>query len=576
MPFVPVDEAYNKVVSQQEDAVIKQLPMHSLQIDDISGQKDARSSTCGRSEVKSHLSVFTNCTNPTFASVHNIWKYFFIIDIYVIVTALKRGSLLQQEVLAVLAAVAELIKDRGGKESDAEYFAALLTAIETIPATDESRLEAAFYLLRLVIKKLDEGVVRLCFSKAFQIFMKKLSETSPGPTLAKLICTLGDILRQQPAGIWENNNTRLSLMKIEMFALHEKSVVRSAARRTLCSILNDPMKATSDGYHPSALMVGEFITQHMAQGFGNKKIDMILRLLCLSEDIMHKMPYSIFKKFAEQALTALSISDAVLRCAIFRCFRKVLRQQPDVATLPLSTNILLCSLLRDFKSVASDPDVACFWLQAVCEALVCLTARDFLKSAVPLVSSLQQIFDTFDLGIESVATVACTVICRLVDHCVQQSEELPSYCVDLCNKSLNSQSSAVWRHVLRAEFRIIVVCKDSINEASLIRALIVLDELRKDSNRFIIPEIDLNIGAVVRYIGAEQVLSVLSLDLDSHSLTTIQLRKPWLIPILRVNMCNQSISLALRYFLPLANHLLKKKNSRNEMEKKTALILCVS
>lgn len=86
--------------------------------------------------------------------------------------------MLQNEVLAVLAATAELIKDSNGTESDAEYFAALLTVIEAIPAADESKLAAAVYLLGLVAKKVDKSVSRKCFSRAHQVVSYWLSKDS--------------------------------------------------------------------------------------------------------------------------------------------------------------------------------------------------------------------------------------------------------------------------------------------------------------------------------------------------------------------------------------------------------------
>lgn len=47
-----------------------------------------------------------------------------------------------------------------------------------------------------------------------------------------------------------------------MFALHDKSSVRSAARRTLRIILNDP-------YHRGASVIGEVLTKQMEQSAGN-------------------------------------------------------------------------------------------------------------------------------------------------------------------------------------------------------------------------------------------------------------------------------------------------------------------
>ncbi|EYC28508.1 hypothetical protein Y032_0007g3262 [Ancylostoma ceylanicum] len=60
--------------------------------------------SCSKSMISeggvSRISQFTACTNPNFDAVHRIWK---------------SGSSMQKEVVSVLAAVAELIKERNGR-----------------------------------------------------------------------------------------------------------------------------------------------------------------------------------------------------------------------------------------------------------------------------------------------------------------------------------------------------------------------------------------------------------------------------------------------------------------------------
>uniref|UniRef100_A0A8R1XKN1 NUC173 domain-containing protein n=1 Tax=Onchocerca volvulus TaxID=6282 RepID=A0A8R1XKN1_ONCVO len=546
MPLTSADENYNNKFNE-EDAVLEQIPLHKMQIDDANETKSTRSNFSEISSAKSELSQFTSCTNPTFDSVHRIWR---------------SGSLLQKEVLAVLAATAELIKDTNGSESDAEYFAALLTVIEVMPAVDESKLAAAAYLLGLVAKKIDKSVSRKCFSRAHQILENKLDMTQLDIALAKLIVTLGIILRQQDASIWQSSSIRVSLLKIEMFATHDKSLVRAAARRTLRIILNDPVMITSNGYHRGASDVGEVLIKQMEQSTATVDIDLLFRLLSLAENIMHKMPHSIFKKFAESAFALLCISDPGLRCAVFQCLQKILQQQPIDMTLPFNTNVLVIGLLRDFASKTMDPSVSCSWMEALCEAHLCLAMKDFAKSLATLKASLKPIFQTFDLGKDSVAQITYKVISRIIEHCVQSNEELASYSIDLCDEALNPRSTAVWRYVLRAERRIFEVCKGAISQESFEHVLKALAGLRNDINQYIISDIDLAVGAAMRYIGAENVLRVLPLELDPQNASTVtHFERSWLIPILRLNICNQSIAFALRYFLPLAHRLRKEAPS---------------
>ena len=59
--------------------------------------------------------------------------------------------------LAVLAAVTEVIKAEGGKETETEYFAALMTTLEV--TSDEEHLSAVLRLLSVVIKKVPHAVL---------------------------------------------------------------------------------------------------------------------------------------------------------------------------------------------------------------------------------------------------------------------------------------------------------------------------------------------------------------------------------------------------------------------------------
>ncbi|VDO44601.1 unnamed protein product [Onchocerca flexuosa] len=397
-----------------------------------------------------------------------------------------------------------------------------------------------------------------------KILENKLDKTQLDIALAKLIVTLGIILRQQDASIWQSSSIRVSLLKIEMFATHENSLVRAAARRTLRIILNDPVLITSNGYHRGASDVGEVLIKQMEQSTvtATVDIDLLLRLLSLAENIMHKMPHLIFKQFAESAFALLCISDSGLRCAVFQCFQKILQQQPTDITLPFNTNVLLIGLLRDFASKTMDPSVSCSWMEALCEAHLCLAMKDFAKSLAALKASLKPIFQTFDLGKDSVAQITYKVINRIVEHCVQSNEELASYSIDLCDEALNPRNTAVWRYVLRAERRIFEVCKNAISQESFERVLKALAGLRNDINQYIISDIDLAVGAAIRHIGAENVLRVLPLGLDPQNASTVTyFERSWLIPILRINICNQSIAFALRYFLPLAHRLRKEAPS---------------
>jgi len=72
---------------------------------------DAASMASSGATFKTWATGFTNCTNASFDKV---------------LLRANGDSAMQKEILAVLAAVTDVIKTNGGKESETEYFAALL------------------------------------------------------------------------------------------------------------------------------------------------------------------------------------------------------------------------------------------------------------------------------------------------------------------------------------------------------------------------------------------------------------------------------------------------------------------
>ncbi|KAI2556827.1 RRP12 isoform 6, partial [Pan troglodytes] len=82
------------------------------------------------------LSGLSDCTNVTFSKVQRFWE---------------SNSAAHKEICAVLAAVTEVIRSQGGKETETEYFAALMTTMEAVESPES--LAAVAYLLNLVLKR---------------------------------------------------------------------------------------------------------------------------------------------------------------------------------------------------------------------------------------------------------------------------------------------------------------------------------------------------------------------------------------------------------------------------------------
>ncbi|XP_054722910.1 RRP12-like protein [Uloborus diversus] len=82
------------------------------------------------------MTAFTNCSLPTFNRLLKNWN---------------SNSFLHKEMLAIIAAVTDILKMKDGKETETEYFAALMTTLDIVQ-TDES-LTAVICLLSMLARR---------------------------------------------------------------------------------------------------------------------------------------------------------------------------------------------------------------------------------------------------------------------------------------------------------------------------------------------------------------------------------------------------------------------------------------
>ena len=78
-----------------------------------------------------------------------------------------------KEMLAILAAVTEVIKSKGGEETSTEYLAALLTTLES--AENDRSMAASIGLIALVIKTVPRPVLVYQFDAISKLLLKLLA-----------------------------------------------------------------------------------------------------------------------------------------------------------------------------------------------------------------------------------------------------------------------------------------------------------------------------------------------------------------------------------------------------------------
>ena len=197
------------------EQALKKLDDHDVDDDDdamMNGDNnnddDVMSQTSSGATFKTWATGFTNCTNTSFNKV---------------LLYSNGDSAMRKEILAVLAAVTDVIKTNDGKESETEYFAALLTVVDALLGSASSNsvvgeadvssgqkdtLTAATYLLSLVLRRVSEGVLRKKFAEASKILIKVLvgiAEDPPTSLAKSTMRCLARILRVQELAVWKES-----------------------------------------------------------------------------------------------------------------------------------------------------------------------------------------------------------------------------------------------------------------------------------------------------------------------------------------------------------------------------------
>lgn len=106
---------------------------------------------------KTFASNYSTCSNMSFKKL---------------MVGFRASSELHKEMLAILTALTEIIKERGGTESSTEYFLLLMEQIEA--STEDNDIIAGVSLLSMGIKSVPTAVLRKRFGETAQTLMSCL------------------------------------------------------------------------------------------------------------------------------------------------------------------------------------------------------------------------------------------------------------------------------------------------------------------------------------------------------------------------------------------------------------------
>ncbi|XP_059803243.1 RRP12-like protein [Hypanus sabinus] len=503
------------------------------------------------------LSGLSDCSNLTFSRVQRFWE---------------SNSAAHKEICAVLAAVTEVIRSQGGKETETEYFAALMTTLEAVES--EESVAAIVYLLSLVVKRVPAPVLKKKFSDTAKVFMNLVSiQASKGSPVALrwTVSCLSTLLRRQDLEMWSFPSTLQVYHGLLSFAIHVKPKVRKEAQRGICSILkgSDFMFGdTSPSLHPAAQSTAKFCIQEIEKCGGSTENATTLHVLCLLKEVLPCFPVSCVKSCCETLLRVMTLSNVMVTACSMQAFHGLFAAKPCSSTLTAELNAQIITALYDYLPSVNDLQPMLAWLTVMEKAHINLSRLQGLLS----LAHLPRVFSTAVSCLLSPHTqlmsAAADTMKVLLRECVtpftsdigvfgSSSPSGPaSYICKMfraVEDGLAYRFYAAWAFVLQVLSTFFEVIGSQAYPA-MKQCLKTLCDLRATQHFPCVVELEHAVGMAVEKMGPETVLQAVPLQIDGTE-EQFDFPRSWLIPVIRDHVKHTQLAFFNKYFLPLAAKL---------------------
>ncbi|XP_077437828.1 RRP12-like protein [Vanacampus margaritifer] len=565
--------------SEKSDLTVDALKLHNeLQTGPLeikTSQKDARmedepDQAFSERTSGTFLSGLSDCSNLTFRKVQRFWE---------------SNSAAHKEICAVLAAVTEVIRSQGGKETETEYFAALMTTLEVVDSAESQA--AVAYLLNLTMKRVPAPVLISKFSvtnKALMDIMSQQALSERSSSLRWILSCLATLLRKQDVTVWTYPSTLQAYDGLLNFAVDSKPKVRKAAQQAVCSILrgSDFLFAdNSPAHHPVAASTAKFCIKLMEQAGGRREDTTTLHMLGLLKELISSFPLGAIKSCCETLLRVMTLSHVLVTASAMETFHRLFSGKPGTSNLSPELNAQIITALYDYLPSENDLQPLLAWLAVMEKAhvnLACLQSSLSLGHLPRLFSAAMSCLLSPHMKVVSAAT---SMLKTLLTECVgPRIEEIgmvsatasagnPSYVCKMfrvVEEGLSYRFHASWPFVLQILGCFYKVAGKHAHPV-MTKSLQSLADLRATPHFPYIGELDLAVGGAVQSMGPDVVLGVVPLNITGYD-DDLEFPRSWLVPVIRDHVKNSHLGFFTSYFLPLASTLKQRSEELEEAGQK--------
>lgn len=509
--------------------------------------------TCTEDTVNTFATNYSNCSNVSFSKFLNHFQ---------------SNSLLHKEMLAVLSAVTEIIKQNGGNESSTEYFAAMMSTLEAIESN--MSIAATLSLLGMGLKTVPKNILNVQFAAASKIFLTilvKYASSEEYLILRHCIHCLSVLLRAQEAAAWFDSSTMQVLDIILSFIIHHKPKLRKSAQHGIIAILkgSDIMKSENPPpYHPATPYIAKFCIGLLQPDSESNGITNVLHILTLLKDIFHHLPKAHVKTISEFLLKLMSMKNVLITSCCLQTFHGLFVSRPSEAILPAQRNGQIISALYAYQPPATDMQPTLAWLTVMQEAHLNIVCNSLNLCAVLLPRMFETCIKYWLSDKSEIISGTSHTIKILLQECVSklcETEETIKIYKDaigqitlIMREALHYRYLEAWYYIFHLIALLFEITGKTKNP-QLIEILKNLAVLRDSYNFTSKNDAEYAIGAAIKVLGPETVLNIIPLKTSNN---TINIKRSWLLPLLKNCILGGSLSFFMQTLLPIATLCEKK------------------
>lgn len=499
----------------------------------------------------------------------------------------RYDSPMHKEMLAILAALTAVIKERGGTDTSTEYFLALMESFDAIAERGDSETIAAVHLLSMGIKSVPAAVLRDRFSvtavRLLDVMKRYMDDAEHINTLRALLSCMAALLRALPHSDWLTANaaTYTYFDAMLAFVTHSKPKIRKSAQHAVATVLHgscfmtarkpnadengddewapQPPTAPTIAHHPAGARLVRFcLAQFTADNIANAHT-IVLHTLGLLGDTLRSCRTADIQTIAERLLAIMTAANVLIRTSCFHVLHTLFAARSRNVSAELTGRLI--TALYEYRPEKSDARQTLAWLTVLKEAHVCLSASDMsmtVRSVPALVevcagdlwmSERKEVVDGASNALRELFLECVQPVCR-TEMLAEAHAEPIGRCIDAVAGGLKAPFGHVAKQVVLTFATVFEVCGKRFGKRLIdpLRTIAARYDAKSESRL----QIEHTVLAAIPAMGVECVLR--AVPLTKRDGVELELERSWMLPLLREAIAESTLEYFAKNIVPLADH----------------------